>query len=1305
MHRLLRNQLRKVAGLSDPQGWDGVLEELLALSKTPELSPQAQSLLGSLGPLFQRIESTYTQFDRDMDLRDRSLMLSSQDLLSANARLRADAKAQQEALDALRETVTTLLGGAPKAEQPTPLSPANEVSAADTISALSNLIVEMVDQRSQALHQLEQQKFALDQHAIVSATDADGTILYANDKFCEISGYSREELIGQNHRLVSSGEHDPALFGRMWDTISQGQVWHGELCNRSKNGALYWVAATIVPQPKPDGSPGQYIAIRTDITGQKQLEQALVDSQRFLQSITDSMGEGVFCLDERGYCTFMNPEAERLLGWSLNQLQEHGQSMHDVIHYQTLDGTPVKAEDCPTMVHLNRGETYHSEDDSFIRRDGSMFPVSIVSVPMRSDGLSAGSVAVFRDITERKRILNALEQSKDRLKVALEAGYTGLWDWNPQTDEAYFSDQWLGMVGYQPGEIDSSSKGWAALLHPDDIAGAMEQLNQHIAGNTPTYDAEFRMRHKDGYWVWILASGKVMARDDQGQPLRVAGIHKDITDRKEVEDELARARDEADRANRYKSAFLANMSHEIRTPMNAVIGLSHLALQTDLSARQRDYLEKIHTASKNLLGILNDILDFSKIEAGRMELEQIPFRLSAVLDNLVTVALPKVREKSLSLDIDQAPSVPDGLIGDPLRLGQVLINLVGNAVKFTEKGQILISVRAETKLPRPGATNSTPKVQLTFSIRDTGIGMTDEQAAGLFKAFSQADSSTTRRFGGTGLGLAISRQFVELMGGTITVNSAPKKGSTFTFTAQMDIATEIADDGEVPASLKGMPVLVVDDNPTARVILSNILRQSGFEVDLVGNGSEAIAAVRRKGGDGYGLMIIDWRLPDLDGAEVCKRLAHIGYGSLPVLAITAYGADQAREAFSAVGDFELLEKPITSARLCDAVLSALGMAKRKGEDSSGRDLDAIQGILGADVLLVEDNPINQQVARELLEDFGVNVAVRGGGREAIEELRNHRYDLVLMDIQMPDMNGYEATAIIRKELQRTDLPIIAMTAHTMSGDRERCLDAGMNDHVGKPVDPDALFSVLVRWIKNTNRAKPGQAAAKTAPKLAPKAPALPETLDGFDLKAGLKAVNGNAVLLRRLLLDFATAHGAEGLIIRPALKDGRIEEATRIAHTLKGTAATIGALEVARHAAVLEKMLMGGIGSFSESDSSQCIDALARALGQVVRSIATLHPPHRAQKQADKTPPQGEASTALDGSAVAAILETLQDQLTDANPDAEETAQQLLDHLQAHPSSPLAEKIMYAAGAFDFDDAQSALEELTQTLTAQNLLP
>lgn len=1038
---------------------------------------------------------------------------------------------------------------------------------------------------SPALRSLEEQKTALDQHAIVSVTDARGVITYANEKFCEITGYSREELLGSTHRLVRSGLHPPSFFREMWETITRGKVWHGEVCNRARDGRLYWVSATIVPQMDVGGVPNQYIAIRTEITRQKRMEEQLQASSRFLQSITDSMGEGLLVMDGEGVCTFMNPEAQRQLGWTVDDLQ--GRSVCEVLSAATGEGLSA------ALAVLRECQPYHSDQDVFVRRDGSRFPVSMVSMPQCQDGQMVGAVTVFQDITERKRILDALAQSEERLKVALDAAYIGLWDWNPKTDQAFFSDHWLGMLGYQRHELEETGKGWQALIHPHDVVHVKQGLREHVRGDRPNFDSEFRMHHKNGSWLWVMCSGKVIERNQRGEPVRITGINKDITDRKNVEAELARAKEQADRANQFKSAFLANMSHEIRTPMNAVIGLSHLALGTTLTPRQRDYLEKIHTSSKNLLGIINDILDFSKIEAGKMEMEETPFRLADVLDNLRTVVLPKVQEKGLTLRLEQAQDVPEALLGDPLRLGQVLVNLVGNAVKFTERGEVRVSVSMERSIQSGAAERGRRTPRVRFAVHDSGIGMSQAQISQLFQAFTQADSSTTRRFGGTGLGLAISRQLVEMMGGEISVESQENVGSTFAFTV---------------AFLSVSPDVV------------------------------------------------------------------------PVAAKTTAGV------------------PTFSRSL----------------------------MVAAQILLVEDNPINQQVARELLEALGADVVTADSGEQAVEILRQRQdFHLILTDIQMPGMDGMQTTHCIRQELKLTEVPIVAMTAHTMAGDREKYLSVGMNDHLAKPIDPDALAETLLRWLKDAvqegGEAAPAVAGRRGVPSWMTDAIAavlgeVSHESRCIDVTAALRRVNGNAGLLRRLWQDFVQDHRDDGQLLADAHRRGERDLAVRLAHTLKGTSATIGALVVASAAATIEKTLQAAEPLEDESlselqahlrEACAALEAVLQALVQQEQEQDQQQTDLRAQESWCWGEEQRQKSLSL--------LQDLEDYLSSANPDAEQTAEDLAEilasatkcidrHAEAAALLSALAAVVGPIRSFDFSDAEAALPALRQAMEVLELV-
>ncbi len=1270
MHRQLQSQLKRLFGLRTPEELAAAMAEITALGATVAPGSAAARVLSGLGGLLDRVSHSYEQYDRDLDLRARSLQISSQELAEANERLRQDSAVQVRAIKSLRDTANALL----EADGKPPVDDGQDTG----LVRLSQMMSTLISERGSAQRELERQKFALDQHAIVSITDRHGNITYANDKFCQISGFRRDELLGRNHNLVNSGLHSREFFAGMWRTIKGGEVWNGEICNRSKSGALYWVAATVVPLLDSLGEPEHFIAIRTDISLQKQMEAQLLESRRFLQSITDSMGEGVYSLDDQGYCTFMNPEAERLLGWTLEDM--HGITLHDAVHYQDGDGNHIDHQDCMALKALSRGEVYRSDSDHFSRRDGTLFPISINAVPLRKDGQIVGTVAVFQDITERRRILQALQASEGRLKIALDASNTGLWDWNPQTDQAYFSEHWLSMLGYRPDELPHTGETWLALLHPEDRLNVWQVLEEHMRGERMFYEVEFRMRHKDGDWKWVLAAGKVTEWDSAGHAVRMTGIHKDISDRKLAEAELARAKEEADRANRLKSDFLANMSHEIRTPMNAVIGLGHLLQQTDLAPRQRDYLTKIQGASRNLLGIINDILDFSKIEAGKLSLEVIPFSIATVLQDVSSVVQPKVREKHLELIIDLEPSVPASMVGDPLRLGQVILNLLSNAVKFTEAGEVVVRVGGRRRDDASGVFD------LDVSVRDTGIGMSDAQCAALFQPFMQADSSTTRKFGGTGLGLAICRQLVEIMGGSIGVDSQTGVGSPFHFTAPCPIASTDSLAHQLPKDLDQLPVLVVDDSDAVRAILADMLERFGLTVETAAGGLPALDRIRN--GPPLGLVVLDWRMPDLDGVETCKQLRALDGSPPPVIMTTAYGTEGVQEALGDEPVAAILEKPITPSTMFDAIMLAFGRAAptdaimpRRG---CGNDSVDLSGLIGTHVLLVEDNAINQQVACGLLELMAVEATVASSGEEALELLRKQRFDLVLMDIQMPGLDGYQTTAAARRDLGLSDLPIIAMTAHAMAGDRERCLDAGMNDHIAKPIDPDALYSALARWL----------GGRRTGPLMRPPAftgssSTLPSTLPGLDLTAAGRNVNGNLDLLRRILVDFAANHGNAAAVLRDLLASGQSREANRLAPTLKGTAATIGALGASRLAAEIE------IATASGADCTASVAKLADSLAEVVAGLEALRqvPAGEAAAATSRVPSPSEIAQAQD------LADRLGEVLDACDPMASDLADELAALLSGSEAARCAETIARHAGSFDFDDATTALASLRGHLT------
>jgi two-component system, sensor histidine kinase and response regulator len=751
-----------------------------------------------------------------------------------------------------------------------------------------------------------------------------------------------------------------------------------------------------------------------------------------------------------------------------------------------------------------------------------------------------------------------------------------------------------------------------------------------------------------------------------------------------LEQKVLERTQEAETANRAKSLFLANMSHEIRTPMNAVLGFCHLALRTELTPKQQDYLSKIQNASRSLLGLINNILDFSKIEAGKLSLERVNFNPRAVLESSVSIAAVKAVEKGIAVSLNVDATVPATVMGDAHQLNQVLLNLISNAIKFTQNGSVTVSVRM---LEQHG-----PAVTLSFSVRDTGIGLTAQQQALLFRPFSQADDSTTRQFGGTGLGLAISKQIIELMGGTIAVESVPGVGSNFTFTVMMQI-------GEVeqvslrisPEALKLLRVLIADDNPASLEILQDIFVLWAMPVDLVSSGKEALAAleIARTAGAPYDLMLVDLKMPGMDGIETVRAMhASPVLAPLPaVIMVSAYGQGDAKAEAELSGVSAFLLKPIDPATLLETIAALFGPDRSRvtARPAPAGSIPIVAAHLrGMRVLVVEDNEINREVAVELLTDAGLTTDIAENGRIACERVleSGERYDAILMDMQMPVMDGLEATTRIRQRWPSDRLPIIAMTAHASETERRRCLEAGMNDHIAKPVDPTLLIHTLGLWLKPHAAAVSGSPDPATQSIAPPSASELPANLPPFDLDAALVRTNGKRPLLRRLIVSFGDTFAVVVPTLRRQIAEASLVEARHLAHTLKGAAGALEIRAVAKAAGEIEDAVaIGNLASLAT-----LLDCLEQEILPALAAAGSL--------KGASAPPLAPVVGIDYGSSTRVIAE-LRGLLERRNLRARNVFDQMEQALGTTPEAAALLPIKVALGRLDYGAALTMLENIT----------
>ncbi|MBK1690881.1 PAS domain S-box protein [Ectothiorhodospira mobilis] len=1046
----------------------------------------------------------------------------------------------------------------------------------------------------------------------------------------------------------------------------------------------------LVARPLVDGS-GQtvrLVGIVEDITEKKRSKQRLMENERQLELFFSQSLEGFFffMLDEPVVWEGA-PDKEALLDYILthqritkvNQamLEQYGASEADFLGLTPQDlFAHDPAQGRVIMRDLfDRGRLHVETRER--RLDGRSILIEGDYICLYDDqGRITGHFGVQHDITERHRSQEILKQRESLFRGLFELSPVGMAMNDLETGEFLdFNSALLEPSGYTAGEFRGLS--YWDLTPERYFPQEQEQLRQlQETGRYGPFEKEYI--RKDGSRYPVLLNGFIMT-DPATEKVVVWSVIQDISERKRVEQDMRQAKETAEQVSQAKSEFLANMSHEIRTPMTAVIGLSERLLETDLNPAQRDQVGKIHGSSRMLLGILNDILDYSKIEANRLEMEPHPFPIQQLLDQLKTLFSAEAGRKGLELIFRVGPDVPARWFADSLRLGQILTNLIGNAIKFTEAGHVLVEIGC-----LEGGIAKDHR-RLHFEVSDTGMGMSPEQVARLFRAFSQADSSTTRRYGGSGLGLVISRRLVEAMGGRLELESTPGLGSRFFFDLTLQVEEDAGND------LQGIPgghVLVADDHAMARLVLRDLLENARFRVTEAGSGREAVDRVEAAAHAGrpFDFVLLDWRMPgEMDGLQALKHLKRrYRRGVLPgrsphMLVVSAHEREELPEALR--GEVGFLSKPVTASGLFDALMEITG-----GMDPTQRGLEPgrIPDLSGHSILVAEDNTLNREVVAHLLERTGADFTLVHDGAQAVEAVEKGRFDLVLMDLQMPVMDGFEATRRIREG--HPDLPVIALSAAVMASHREQARAAGISAHLGKPIDTPVFYDTLRQWLPPGKEADALPAAPPSrAEAPPPPEPVLPERLEGFDLARGLRLADRDPVFQQTLLRRFASQLSGEFANLGEALRHGAPQDAAlrRRVHTLKGLAGTVGAVDIARIATNADARLRAG----KAVEAATC-SALGQAIREARRVLEGLElEPPAAVGQGTGTPGDSQGRAGL-----AELARALQHQEW-----VEEGAlARVVRYLEHHLGEGAGSDLTRAVTAFEHDRALGLLRDLAQ---------
>ena len=981
----------------------------------------------------------------------------------------------------------------------------------------------------------------------MSLVTLEGRFLATNRALSVMLGYSTSEFLAMNIQMVTHPDDLAASLAKM-NVLSAGlqDGYQLEKRYRHKDGTTVAALLSVSLVRALDGTPLHLLAQIQDLGPLKSAEAKL-------KLIVDSVASGILVADENGRIETASAVAERLFGYPPDGMI--GLAVEELVRGAGRDahtGHRAAYLRNPSVRSMARGVPL-----SGVRYDGSVFPIEVSISPIAGpDGLRI--VASVNDITTRMtmeavqaRLAAIVESSGDAIIAQTIDGT--ITNWNPAAER---------LLGYPASEIIGQpiDRILPPQQSPEELA-----CKEAVAKGVAVRPFDTIRMHKDGTGIDISLALSPML-DERGRVVGISKIARDIRARKQLDSALLQAKILAEQAADSKGEFLANMSHEIRTPMNAVLGFAQLLARTQLKDEQRDYLTKISAAGRTLLGILNDILDSAKIEANCLELEKISFQLGLVFDDLSSIMSITGAVKNIELAVSIDPAIPREVIGDPSRLQQVLINLAGNAIKFTERGAVL--VRAEL-VSRDGGID-----RIRFTVKDTGTGMTVTQQARLFQPFSQADASTTRRFGGTGLGLAICKRLVDLMGGVIEVTSEPGLGSTFSFTIPFGEAVATVSP-PVPAALS---ILAADHNPIACQALAENIGAIGWRSEIVTSGEDMLSCLRASPKDHYDVLLIDWQMPDLDGPEICRRIRQLFPVRRPlILAVVSTFARDDALRFRVDGHVDaVLGKPITPSILHDAVIKASASRKWEGGAAPPRSPGWMPRLASLRVLLVEDNIINQQVALAVLQEEGCTVTVISNGQDAVEWLRTHRNgaDIVLMDLQMPVIDGVEAATLIRSQLSQHDLPIIALSAAVFQSDRDRCVQAGMNVFLAKPIDVEKLVEAIRPLVKHCRQELRPSDGIRAQPDDA--APSTLSAIPGLDLELALRRLGGDQTLLWSLLRQFSDSIAELAQNLRRDLAAEDRKRASNRLHTLRGSASSIGITGLAAMASDIEADLRSG---------------------------------------------------------------------------------------------------------------------------------